>query len=502
MFLILTGAATAQAAVVLLVDDDQTLLTPDGLTWDRAYPTVQGALNEARDRATSVSTLDDVFQIWVAEGTYKPTTSTTDRLASHILVPNVRVYGGFLGNELMFDDRAGSQSLTILSGDIDGDPRDRAVDSLHVVTVIGGDTNTANGPLSGVGEYRLDGFQIMLGTAAPTVPTQIPSDYYGGGMLVNPSPSPLGIEVFVTNCRFQACHASVGGGLAAFVADRMDVSRSLFTACSASDTGPDGAMPEGAGGAAAFVYCARAYVYHTTFTNNKADQGGAVLYVGGNDDRLVNCLVASNTSYKGGGVLALIGGAAKPLLIDFSTIVDNQALALPVGLNLTEPGGGGIHAFARLLGVRSSILWGNTDANNGAPNAAKSIALSGTATVTIVNSDVQYDDSGPPTWFPPVTATEFSADPLFTSPLTGIYTLTATSPCIDAADDFVLDVNQSLGDVLDVDEANGAAEHVPVDLTLSNAREWDIIAVVDVGDPWAAVGAIADMGAFEALGDN
>jgi len=217
---------------------------------------------------------------------------------------------------------------------------------------------------------------------------------------------------------------------------------------------------------------------------------------------LVNCLVANNTSYKGGGVLALIGGAEDPLQVDFSMIVDNRALALPVGLNLTDPSGGGIHAFARLLAVRSSIIWGNTDANNGAPNAAKSIALSGTATVTIVNSDVQYDDSGPPTWFPPVTATEFSADPLFTSPLTGIYTLTATSPCIDAADDFILDFNQSLGDVLDVDEANGTAEHVPVDLTLSGARELNSPTVVDVGDPWAAVGAIADMGAFEAPDGN
>ncbi len=95
------------------------------MTWDEAYPTLQGALNEARDRATSTSTSDDVSEIWVAEGTYKPTTSTTDRLATHILVPGVRVYGGFLGNESSLGARAGSQAQTILSGDIDGNPRDQ-----------------------------------------------------------------------------------------------------------------------------------------------------------------------------------------------------------------------------------------------------------------------------------------------------------------------------------------------------------------------------------------
>ena len=497
--MILSGVVTAQT-VILRVDDNSTASNPDGSTWPLAHPTVQGALLDARDRAITQTTTDDVFQIWVAEGTYKPTTSTTDRTASHVLVPGARMYGGFLGNEMSLAARAGSQTLTILSGDIDGNPRKQALDSLHVVRVVGGFTNGTSGSLSGVGAYRLDGFQIMLGTAIPTGTSTAFADFRGGGMLVNDTETP-GIEVVVTNCRFQGCNAAVGGGLCAYFTD-MAVSRSLFRGCNATDDGPDGAMPAGTGGAAVFVNCTRAYVYHSTFTNNTADYGGALAYVNGPDDRLVNCLVTGNEAFGGGGVLALIGSTA--MRMDFSTIADNRAIAPPVGITPTYTGGGGINVDGRPLAVRSTILWGNTDTNSGAGAGDKSIAGVGAtaANVTIVNSDVQFDDAGPtPIWFPAVTATEFNLDPLFTNPLTGVYTLAATSPCIDAADDRILDFILDLGDVLDVNEANGTQEHLPVDLSLATAREIDSPTAANVGIDLAVTGPtpiIADMGAYEA----
>ena len=80
----------------------------DGESWEDAYLSLADALEEAE--------ADD--QIWVAAGTYYPTTST-NRAISFILPKGVKVLGGFPSSGTpTLANRNVASNLTILSGDI------------------------------------------------------------------------------------------------------------------------------------------------------------------------------------------------------------------------------------------------------------------------------------------------------------------------------------------------------------------------------------------------
>ncbi|MDT9145993.1 hypothetical protein RSW78_25550, partial [Escherichia coli] len=53
-------------------------------------------------------------------GVYKPTTNTTNRIASFVIDHTMNLYGGFIGNETSLNDRnLYTNPPSILSGDID-----------------------------------------------------------------------------------------------------------------------------------------------------------------------------------------------------------------------------------------------------------------------------------------------------------------------------------------------------------------------------------------------
>jgi len=79
-----------------------------GTSWATAFATLNKAL--------SVSTYGD--EIWVAQGTYYP--STTD-VNAYFYVSGKSVYGGFAGTETAINQRDISAHPTILSGEIQGD---------------------------------------------------------------------------------------------------------------------------------------------------------------------------------------------------------------------------------------------------------------------------------------------------------------------------------------------------------------------------------------------
>lgn len=70
-------------------------------------------------------------EIWVAAGTYTP--STSDSNAHFDLVNGVAVYGGFAGTEMDFSQRDWEVNITTLSGEI-GAPGDLTDNSRHIVT--------------------------------------------------------------------------------------------------------------------------------------------------------------------------------------------------------------------------------------------------------------------------------------------------------------------------------------------------------------------------------
>ena len=125
----------------------------NGTSWTNAYTDLQSALS------TSLSG----DEIWVAAGTYKPT-SSTDRMISFALKNSVAIYGGFSGTETLRTQRNYITDITILSGEIGA--AGNADNSYHVV--LGGGTNST---------AVLDGFTVTAGNANATSP------YNSGGGL-------------------------------------------------------------------------------------------------------------------------------------------------------------------------------------------------------------------------------------------------------------------------------------------------------------------------------
>jgi hypothetical protein len=114
----------------------------DGTSWTNAYSDLQNAL--------AVATAND--EIWVADGTYKPT-NDGDRDASFYIPSGVKVYGGFAGGETSREQRDWINNETILSGNI-GSETIQTDNSYHVVDI----SETTNTTI-------LDGFSISEGNA-------------------------------------------------------------------------------------------------------------------------------------------------------------------------------------------------------------------------------------------------------------------------------------------------------------------------------------------------
>jgi hypothetical protein len=168
--------APTRAAGPLCYVDGSAAGANSGTSWADAYTDLQSALAD-----TGCS------EVWVASGTYYPT-SGTSRTATFQLKNGVALYGGFSGAETVRDQRNPDPATnnTVLSGDI-GTPGVTGDNSYHIVTGSGTD-NTAG----------LDGFTVTAGNASPS--------QGGGGMYNNPGSPTL------TNVTFSSNRASLNGG--------------------------------------------------------------------------------------------------------------------------------------------------------------------------------------------------------------------------------------------------------------------------------------------------
>lgn len=182
--------------------------TGGGTSWADAKGTIQSAL-------TAAASGD---QIWIAEGTYFPTTDT-DRTATFNLKNGVAVYGGFSGSEtaLSARDSTGRTHTTILSGEIqhDGILNNNSyhvvfsnVDGssmLNSVTIERGCANHTGGIVNYV-----SGGAILNIAANPTFANLIIRDCYGdsGGGIANYNGSPI-----ITRCSFINDTGGFGGGM-------------------------------------------------------------------------------------------------------------------------------------------------------------------------------------------------------------------------------------------------------------------------------------------------
>ncbi|MDM8528872.1 DUF1565 domain-containing protein [Anaerolineales bacterium HSG24] len=181
-----SGAFTIQragGATTVYVDADSTAASPDGTSWGTAYKTLSDALSKTMSGDT----------IWVADGTYKPTTGT-DRTASLTLVSGVAVYGGFNGTETALAQRDYTNNVTILSGNI-GTTGTKTDNSYHVL--VGADSAT------------IDGFTVTGGYA--DADESDPRNRKGGGMINYIDVT--GVSPTLNNMIFDDNYAEEGGAI-------------------------------------------------------------------------------------------------------------------------------------------------------------------------------------------------------------------------------------------------------------------------------------------------
>ncbi|MBL9119529.1 MAG: right-handed parallel beta-helix repeat-containing protein [Phycisphaerae bacterium] len=151
----------------------------NGTTWGNAYTSLQSALAELAAPGTG-----GPGQVWVAKGTYKPTTGT-DVNATFLLTDGVHVLGGFAGGEALLSARDWVAHRTILSGELG--PAGPTGNSRHVVTC-------------GAGTTSLDGLVIRDGNAS--------SILGGGGIMVDAE-----AQTTITHCVITA-NTGIGPGSA------------------------------------------------------------------------------------------------------------------------------------------------------------------------------------------------------------------------------------------------------------------------------------------------
>ncbi len=368
----LVFAASSAFAGTIYVDANLNTGLNDGSTWANAYQGSDG-LRLALVGATGG---DDIY---VAQGTYKPTAGTS-RSASFAMKNNVEIFGGFLGGEASPAQRpAFGSAKSILLGDLsDNDGSNlRNDNSYHLVTTAGTNSSAV-----------LDGFEIRQGNANGSG-----NSNKGGGILCLSNSNPT-----IRNCDFIDNRCTFGGG-----AGYINGSRPSFTDCSFVDNlggSYGGAFDLNGGSNTVFERC--------TFIGNSAARAGALEIFATSNIMVSNCLFVDNTatgSSGGGGLWLGNGGSAT---VVNCTIVGNHA---PTAL------GGGIRDQGSNVTTTNCIIWDNTGPG-GAQNSGNQV--NGT-TVTYCNVEGSLAGTG-----------NISVAPSFVDAPGGDYNLTIASAGIDA----------------------------------------------------------------------
>ena len=308
----------------------------NGSSWIDAYTDLQSAL--------SAASIGD--EIWVAAGTYKPT-SGADRTVSFVLKNGVAVYGGFAGIESLRDQRNPVTNVTILSGDI-GAVSDISDNSYHVVVSSDADNSSI-----------LDGFTVTAGNANGT-------DFAsaGAGLLNNISDPTLRNIIFDSNS------ANSGGGMFNYISSPT-LTDVTFQNNSAGYEG--GGMVNDGGASPSLT--------NVTFTNNSANSGGGMYSGDFSNPSLTNVTLNNNTAILNGGGIFNYGSSPS---LTYVTMNNNSA-----------SNGGGIYNNDRFSNpiIINTIIWGNiggeiVSLNGSTPVVSYSVIQGGYAGGTnIINTD-------------------------------------------------------------------------------------------------------------------
>jgi gliding motility-associated-like protein len=339
--------------------------TGDGSSWANASGNLQGMIN-------AVSILSNGGQVWVAAGTYKPTTAT-DRTISFVMKNKVAIYGGFVGTETLLTQRNWNTNVTILSGDLQND--DVISGSGSSLSISGNTENSYNViKNSGIDNTAiLDGFIIIGGNASfgggmnnqASSPTITNCSFTGnkatrGGGIFNNNSSPT-----ITYCSFSRNTASTGGGMYTQSDSSPTITNCSFTGNTATT---------GFGGGMSIANNCSPTITNCSFTGNYAANGGGLDTEYNSTPTLTNCSFSGNTAIFGGGMTTY---GSSPTLTNCSftgntathgggMYNDGSSFASFPTLtncsftgNTATYGGGMSNAFATSPTLTNCIIWGN-----------------------------------------------------------------------------------------------------------------------------------------------
>ncbi|GAB1415540.1 hypothetical protein MASR2M117_09460 [Paludibacter sp.] len=277
----------------------------NGTNWTDAYSSLQTALDNAGEG----------HQIWVAEGTYKPTVEvggTGDRYKTFQLKEKVKMYGGFAGNETGTDvscrDVARRASTigggTVLSGDIG--VTGIVTDNCYHVFYLPAGLNLCE-------QTVLDDFSITGGYADGSNPHN-----YGAGMFIQGSSPTLRHITFRNNI------ATYGGGI--YI---RECSPTLENCLFYSNKGGNGGAIETRQAESTMTNC--------TFVLNKANatsgHGGAINSYLNSNLILNNCIVWGNIS-KTANQIYISGGGTTTLNYSCYANGENDVLTAVSGTDM------------------------------------------------------------------------------------------------------------------------------------------------------------------------
>ena len=213
---------------IIYVNKNATVGSNTGMSWQSAYTNLQSAFERAAAGGGS--------QIWVAAGTYKPTTDPLDYTTTFALIDGVALYGGFAGTETSRSRRNWITNKTVLTGDVDNDGY---VDIDYVVTA------------SNVTETAIiDGFTIKKAAwsgircennGSPTIKHNIISE--------NKS---KGIDCDNSSPRIVDCNVEDNGSYGIYYSGTFD---SNITKCIIKDNGNDGIYNNNSSSATNIINC-------------------------------------------------------------------------------------------------------------------------------------------------------------------------------------------------------------------------------------------------------
>ncbi len=450
----------------------------DGTSWANAYNDLQDALDEAKPG----------HEIWVAKGTYVPTTEqggTGSQYRAFQMKNGVAIYGGFSGNEdpasFGLADRDFVANETILSGDLDRNGKD-ITDAYHVFY------HTADLLLNETAV--LDGFTITGGySSGDGTPYDKDSSkwhynhtYLGAGMYNDHCSPTIRYCSFLENttgdgtvpsCGTYECDAGPGGhgaGMYNSYSSPTIINCVFFN----NETGKGGWGKffgkdggDGGYGASIYNYYSSPVIKGCSFSENRTGDGGSAgnTYHGGDggdggavfnwksSPRIVSCIFSRNSTGKGGAPGCSTG--CKQGYGGFGAAVCNREDSAPSIVNCifswNSTGSGYYQGFGGGMFNRDShpviincTFYGNEAAYGGALESdysdhkiSNSVLWGNTAYSDPNGNEIEAWNSVVSVYYSDIQGGYsgvgiIDVDPMFVSPGNGDFHLQDDSPCIDS----------------------------------------------------------------------